>query len=557
MIVRWIVVSGVEEVGRNLHLLEVDRELYIVDCGVRFGTFREPGVEYIIPDFSYILENAHRLRGVFFSHAHEDHIGAFPFLLTQLGKKLDKDSRLRVFASPLTIELVKDDLGPKAELVDFVTLHPSSEIRVSDKLSVLPIHVNHSIPQSLALAFKTPEGTIIYTGDFRIDQNHPTMDTTDLRTFAFLGKRGVRLMLSDSTNADEEGFGTSEMKVRESLSRVFMEHPSSRIIISVFASHVSRIELILSLAKRYGRVVAVDGRGLIRITEIARRLGFLSGYEDVLVSLRDISNLPPKAQVILSTGTQGEPLSALTRMAFDRHRHIKVGKGDVVVISADPIPGNERAVFDVINRLIKKGAHVVYSEYLMVHASGHASAEELRLLLNLVKPDYFVPIHGEVRQLVAHKRIAVETRAVSDESKVLVPEPGDAIELLNGKVFFRKRFITPSTVLVDGDVIDISAELIDERKKLASEGMLVVIFRLDRRGKIHLFDIISKGAFWGDEGDREKIKQFLSSVAGDIAYRPDLTISQKEELIKNKLLGKISSLWRHKPQIEVRIIPPA
>ncbi len=550
--VKWIVISGVDEVGRNCHLLETERELYIVDCGVRFGSFKEPGIEYIIPDFSYIVAHADKLRGAFFSHAHEDHIGAIPYLLKALDGKIDT---LNIYGAPLTLEMLKDYAGGSSSVTsNFVPLYPREEVKVSRELSLLPIHVNHSIPHALSFAFFTSEGPIIYTGDFKIDQNHPTMETTDLFTFAKLGESGVKLLLSDSTNADEPGFGTSEMMVREGLEKVFSTYTDKRIIISVFASHVSRIELIMSLAKKFGRVVALDGRGIVKTTKLARKLGFLADYDDIIVSLSDIQALPPSSQVILMTGTQGEPLSALTRMAYEKHRFIRLQPDDVVVISADPIPGNERAIFDVINRLFRKGVEVVYSEYFLVHASGHASMEELRLMLNLVKPEYFVPIHGERRQLVAHKRLALQTRAVPSDN-IIILERGDAIILENGGATIRKREAAAREILVDGGVVDIATTTVEERKALSKEGILVAIFTIDRKNKARLYDLIVKGVYIGDTSEFEKLKQFISSAAGAIISRPDLTLAQKQDMVKEKILERFVEKWRQRPNVEVRIIP--
>ncbi len=550
--VKWIVVSGVDEVGRNCHLLETERELYIVDCGVRFGSFKEPGIEYIIPDFSYIVAHADKLKGAFFSHAHEDHIGAIPYLLKALEGKIDT---LNIYGAPLTLEMLKDYAGSSPSIrANFVPLYPREEINISKELSLLPIHVNHSIPHALSFAFYTSEGSIIYTGDFKIDQNHPTMETTDLFTFAKLGENGVKLLLSDSTNADEPGFGTSEMMVREGLEKVFSTYTDKRIIISVFASHVSRIELIMSLAKKFGRVVALDGRGIVKTTKLARKLGFLADYDDIIVSVSDIQALPPSSQVILMTGTQGEPLSALTRMAYEKHRFIRLQSDDVVVISADPIPGNERAIFDVINRLFRKGVEVVYSEYFLVHASGHASMEELRLMLNLVKPEYFVPIHGERRQLVAHKRLALQTRAVPSDN-IIILERGDAVILENGGATVRKREAAAREILVDGGVVDIATTTVEERKALSKEGILVAIFTIDRKNKARLYDLIVKGVYIGDTSEFEKLKQFISSAAGAIISRPDLTLAQKQDMVKEKILERFVEKWRQRPNVEVRIIP--
>ncbi len=550
--VKWIVVSGVDEIGRNCHLLETEDSLYIVDCGVKFGTFKEPGIEYIIPDFSYILENAHKLKGAFFSHAHEDHIGAVPYLLNALSGKINK---LSIYTAPLTMEMLKDYLKGKHGIsIDLKPIYPRKYIQIDKSLGLLPIHVNHSIPHALSLAFSTSEGKIIYTGDFKIDQNHPTMETTDLHTFARLGEEGVKLLLSDSTNADEPGFGTSEMRVREGLEKVFAKYTDRRIIISVFASHVSRIELIMSLAKKYGRIVAVDGRGIIKITELSRKLGFLADYDDIIVSSQDALSLPPQSQVIISTGTQGEPLSALSRMAFDKHRLIKLQPQDVVVISADPIPGNERAIFDVINRLFAKGVEVVYSDYFLVHASGHASMEELRLLINLIKPEYFVPIHGERRQLVSHRNLAIETRTVKEENTFIL-ERGDAFVLREGKATIEKSFIKAREILVDGGVVDVSSSVINERLDLSKEGIIVIIITLDRRNKARLFDLIIKGVYLGDDNAISSLRQYISTTAGEIVSRPDLTIKQKEGMMKEKIRSRIFSKWRQAPHIVVRVVP--
>lgn len=550
--VRWIIISGVDEVGRNCHLLETDNEMYVVDCGVKFGSLLEPGVDYVIPDLKYIIDRAKKLKGIVLSHAHEDHIGGLPYLLRALKGRVDS---LRIYGAPLTLEFVKEYLNLKYDIsIESYPLYPREEINLGKQVKILPIHVNHSIPHALALAFKTSDGTIIYTGDFKIDQNHPTMDTTDLFTFAKLGEEGVQLLLSDSTNADEPGFGTSEMKVREGLESVFSKYGDKRIIVSVFASHVSRIELVLSLAKKYGRVVAVDGKGIVKITELAKNLGFLADYDDVMVSLNELLSLPPKSQLILSTGTQGEPLSALTRMAYGKHRFIKLNSSDVVVISADPIPGNERAVFDVINQLFRIGVEVVYSEYFLVHASGHASREELRLILNLVKPTYFIPIHGERRQLVAHANIASETHAV-DEKNIFMLERGDALLLEKGEATLEKNVASSRDILVSGKIADLSQEVVEERYSLARNGLILAIFNLDRKNRAKLYDLIMYGVpIKTVESDYMKFKQYVSSTAGELVPRPDLTIIQKERLMAEKIISKLASTWGIKPNVEVRIV---
>ena len=400
--IRMIPLGGLNEIGKNMTLYECMGDMILIDCGNTFPDSEMFGVDLVIPDFTYVLENKDKIKGVVITHGHEDHIGALPYLL--------KEVNLPVYATTLTKGLIENKLqehtlkGPARINV----MKPGDKIKLGC-MTVVPIHVNHSIPDAVGLAIESPAGVIITTGDFKIDYTPPQGETTDLGTFARYGQKGVLALLADSTNAERRGSSASEKTVGQSFAGFFEQAEGKRIIIATFASNIYRIQQILDLAIQHKRKVCVSGRSMIKNIQMAFELGYLKAPENVVIEPENVKDYEPGQIVLITTGSQGEPLSALSRMAGGTHRQFSVGVNDFIIISATPIPGNEKMVTKVVNGLLKLGAEVIYESMYDVHVSGHAYQEELKLMLNLVKPKFFIPVHGEYKHLKRHALIAEST----------------------------------------------------------------------------------------------------------------------------------------------------
>jgi ribonuclease J len=469
---RVIPLGGLDEIGKNMTVLEYGNDMVVIDAGIMFPDDDHPGVDLILPDYSYVVRRKDKLRAIVITHGHEDHTGALPYLLKEVGESVP------VLGTKLTLGLIAGKLEEHR-----IKKPKLREVRAGGHVNIGPfgfdfIPVNHSIPDGVALFIRTPVGNVLHTGDFKLDQTPIDGRLTDYGALAAAGKKGVRLLMSDSTNAESAGITKSEATVGAALRDIFAS-ADQRIIVASFASHIHRVQQVCDAAVAVGRKVVVTGRSMVNNTKIARQLGYLSIAEDDLLDAYAMGDLPPERVVVLSTGSQGEPLSALARMANNDHRTVTIESGDTVVISATPIPGNEKAVSRVINRLSKAGADIVHKGNAPVHVSGHAAAEELKLMLNLVQPECFVPIHGESRHLSAHAELASLT-GVPDEN-IFVMATGDCLEITEDTVRLGER-VESGVVYVDGLTVgDIGQLVIRDRQLLARDGVATVIVAIDRQ----------------------------------------------------------------------------
>ena len=528
--VQVIPLGGLEEIGKNMTVIRCDGQAIIVDCGMAFPDDDLLGVDAVIPDFSYLGEIEDEIQGLVLTHGHEDHIGGIPFLLHEYS--------IPIFGTALTIGLVenklKEDGFVQSNLLHTVPV--GSTIRLG-KFTVEMIHMNHSIPDSSALAITTPGGVIIHTGDFKIDYTPVFEKTADLARLGEYGKKGVLALLCDSTNAERPGNSVSESHVGESFEALFSRTEGKRVIIATFSSNVQRIQQIIDFAENHNRKIAVSGRSMIGTVELAQRLGYLHYKEKTLIAIEDISKYRPQDLVIITTGSQGEPMSALSRMAAGTHRQVSITENDFIIISATPIPGNEKTVTSVINSLLKLGSDVIYESMYEVHASGHACQNEIKLMLSLIRPKYYMPVHGEYKHLLKNAEIAYDLGY--DKKHVLLAEIGDVVS-------FRERsasvtgYVESGRVMVDGiGVGDVGTAVLRDRQHLASEGMVVIVCSIDENNGnlISGPDIISRGFIYMKESEEliDDVKKAASAVLNRFAgknkrRRNELKSALREEV---------------------------
>ena len=480
-----IPLGGLGEIGKNLTVYEYENEIIIVDCGMAFPDEEMLGIDLVIPDFTYLEENKEKIKGLFITHGHEDHIGAVPYLLQKLN--------IPVFATRFSMALIENKLAEK-NLLNSAKLNivKPGDIVAAGIMSVEFIYVNHSIPDSCALAIHTPAGVVIQTGDYKVDYTPTRGGIIDLARFGELGNKGVLALLSDSTNAERPGSTPSERVVGESFDVLFKNGADKRIIVATFSSNVHRVQMVIDSAVKFGRKVAVSGRSMEQVVAKALELGYLEAPEGTVVSLDAINKMPEEEVCIVTTGSQGEPMSALTRMSTGDHRKVNITSRDLVIISAYPIPGNEKYVGKVVNELMKLGAEVVYERYSQIHVSGHACQDEQKLMLALTKPQYFIPVHGEYKHLKKHSELAVQMGM--SEDNVVIPELGRVIEVsVNG--INDASTVTAGAVLVDGlGVGDVGNVVLRDRKHLGEDGIMVVSVTLGDKGTILSGpDILSRG----------------------------------------------------------------
>lgn len=503
-----IPLGGLHEIGKNMTVIEYRDDIIIVDCGMTFPEDEMLGIDVVIPDVTYLVENKNRIRGLVLTHGHEDHIGAIPYVV----KKLDMD----IYGTPLTIGLLENKY--KEHNLSKKRLHVvnAGDTVKLGKMEVEWIRVNHSIPDSTALAIKTPLGYVYHSGDFKIDMTPISGKPIDLARISEIGRKGVVAMIGESTNVLREGYTMSESKVGETFNRLFMQLTENRIIIATFASNVHRVQQIINSAEKYGRRVVLSGRSMVNVTETAVRLGQLKVKKGTLVDIRDMSKYDDSELVLITTGSQGEPMSALTRIAYGEHRKIRLTPNDAIILSANPIPGNETDVSKVINRLLESGAEVICETLSEIHVSGHACQEELKLILNLVNPKYFIPAHGEVRHQMKHAEIA-EQMGIKPEN-IFIMENGNCLEI--GQDGAKLVGDVPSgNVLVDGlGIGDVGNIVLRDRKHLAEDGLVIVVVSISSSGEIISGpDIISRGFVYvresGDliEDSKSVVKKVLDS----------------------------------------------
>lgn len=484
--VRMIPLGGVGQIGKNMMLLEIGEDMLIIDAGVMFPEDDQLGIDLVIPDFEYVVENKERVKGIVLTHGHEDHIGALPYLF--------KEINAPVFGTKLTLGLLEGKLKEHNLLKDrkLKVVNPGNMINVGP-FEVEFVRVNHSIADTCALAIHTPLGAIVYASDFKFDQTPIYGDVADFHKFAELGDSdpGVLALFSDSTNVEREGFTLSEKIVGETIDDIF-RGARERIIVATFASNIHRLRQIFESAFKYNRKVAITGRSMINNVKIARKLGYITIPDDMLVNIRDCSELPDNRVVLLTTGSQGEPMAALTRMARGDHYHINIKEGDTVTISASAIPGNEKLIGQTINQLFDRGANVIYEDVSGVHVSGHASQEELKLLMNLTKPKYFIPTHGEYRHLHRHASLAEEVGIPRDN--IYIADLGDVIQFSEDEIK-KVDSINAGDVLVDGlGIGDVGNIVLRDRRLLSEDGIIIVVLTIDNNGQILSGpDIITRG----------------------------------------------------------------
>lgn len=486
--------GGLNEVGKNFTLFECGNDMIIVDCGMAFPDGDMLGVDLVLPDFTFVERNAANIRGIVLTHGHEDHIGALPYLL--------KKVNLPIYGTPFTLALVDSKLKEHGlqGTVKSIVVNPGQHI-LFGCMDVEFIHVNHSIPDAVAVAIHSPAGVVIHTGDFKIDCTPAQGEMIDLGRFAQLGKEGVLALLSDSTNAERGGYTKSESKVNDSFDRLFKRAEKSRIIIATFASNVSRVQQIINCAVKYGRKVALSGRSMVNVMTIGEEMGYLDVPKGVLIDIDMINRYPKEQIVLVTTGSQGEPMSALTRMAFADHRKVEVGPGDFIIISARPIPGNEKTIGNVIDELLKRGCEVEYGSMYEVHVSGHACQEELKLMQSIVRPKYFIPVHGEQKMLRTNASLAYSMGR--DPQSVFIGDNGDVVEL-NEDYMKRLAPVPAGRILVDGlGVGDVGSIVLRDRKHLAEDGLIVVVCTLssDDGHVISGPDVVSRGFVYVRESE--------------------------------------------------------
>ena len=487
-----IPVGGLNEIGKNMTLLEYDDEILIIDCGMSFPDDEMLGIDVVIPDFSYLIANREKIKGLVLTHGHEDHIGAIPYLL--------RDLKVPVYGTRLTIGLVKNKLEEHEIIGDLKTINAGDRFMVGRYFEVEAIRTTHSIADSICMAIKTPQGVVFHSGDFKIDYTPVDGDPIDLGKLAEIGDLGVKLMLCDSTNATRPGFTRSEKVVGQTLENIFRT-AKNRIIIATFSSNVHRVQKIIENAVLCGRKVAVSGRSMEKVVKLAIELGYLNIPDGVLVDLKMTRDIPDDQLVIITTGSQGEPMSALSRIASGEHKGVKLKPGDMVILSSTPVPGNEKSVSNVVNKLFEAGADVIYSDIAEIHVSGHACQEELKLLHSLIKPEFFMPVHGEFRHLISHARLA---EAVGeDKENIFILENGDVLNIDGDKAFVEKNVIDADAILVDGlGVGDVGNIVLRDRKHLSQSGLIIVVAAIASEGYVVSGpDIVSRGFVYVKENE--------------------------------------------------------
>ena len=511
---RVIPIGGLHEVGKNCTLVEYGNDMIMIDCGLTFPDDEMLGVDIVIPDFTYVEENKHKLRGIFVTHGHEEHVGAIPYFL----KNIDTN----VYTSKLTKGLLENKFkehGLNSNKIKMVNVNNTVK---AGSLSCEFIRVSHSIPDACAIAVKSPVGTILFTGDFKMDFTPIDNDPTDIQRLAELGKKGILALFADSTNVEREGFSLSEKVVGETFVKIFGQ-AKSRIIVATFASNLHRVQQIITAAEKYNRKVALSGRSMLNNVRIANELGYLKIKKNTLIDMKAIKKYADDELVILSTGTQGEPLSALTRMANKEHKQISLNETDMVILSSSAIPGNEMAINTTINNLTKIGCKIIYSSLAKVHASGHACQEEIKLMYQLTTPKYLIPAHGEIRQLQKHSDIAQDMGQAKEN--IFILENGDIVEFTKKSAGIKGK-VQAGNVLVDGSGIgDVGNIVLKDRKHLSEDGLMVVSITFDRHTQELLAgpEIVSRGFVYVKEN------QDIIENAKDVVLR-SINKCKKEDI---------------------------
>ena len=538
--------GGLNEIGKNITVVECQDDIILVDCGMAFPDGDMLGVDLVIPDFSYVEQNYERVRGIVLTHGHEDHIGGLPFLLAKVNVPL--------YGTPLTLGLVENKLREHSLInkTKLNVVNAGDTIKLGC-MEVKFIHVNHSIPDAVAFAIKTPGGTIVHTGDFKIDCTPISGDMIDLSSFARVGDEGVLALLAESTNAERSGYTPTEMMVSESLDSLFKKAENYRIIIATFASNVNRVQQIINCAEKYGRKVAFSGRSMVNYMDVAKRLGYLQLPDNILIDIDMLNKYMPEQVVLVTTGSQGEPMSALSRMAYSDHRKVMVGEGDFIIISANPIPGNEKTVGNVVDELLKRGCKVIYESMYDVHVSGHACQEELKIIHRLVKPKFFIPVHGEQKHLRKHAELA-EFLGM-DKKHIFIGDIGSTVEITDDGMKEVGK-VPAGKVFVDGlGVGDVGSIVLRDRKHLGQDGLIIIVASLDVYDG-HVIsgpDIVSRGFVYvrESEGLLDEVRALALDILEDCAEKN----IHEWGIIKNRIKDEISKLISHRTRRSPMILP--
>ncbi len=543
--IHYTVLGGLDEIGKNMAVFEYGDDAFIIDCGMSFPDEDLLGVDVVLPDFSYAVKIKDKIRGIFITHGHEDHIGALPYLL--------KEMNIPVFAAELTIALIDSKLKEHglSGKVNLNVVKTGGVITVSKDISVEFVAVNHSIPDAMALAIKTPLGYVVHTGDFKIDTTPVMGPMIDLARFGQLGNEGVLALMADSTNAERPGYTPSERVVGESFANLFRRAQNKRIIVATFSSNLPRIQQIMTASAQDGRKVAVSGRSMINFVSIAQELGYLHIPEDLLIDIDEINHYPKDRVTLITTGSQGEPMSALSRMAFSDHRKVEVGHDDYIIISATPIPGNEKTVGKVINELMKRGCEVVYEKMYDVHVSGHACQEELKIIHGLTKPKFFIPVHGEQKHLYKHAGLARMMGMPSQN--VLITSIGHTIELTADKMAVVGT-VQAGRVLVDGlGVGDVGSIVLRDRKHLAEDGIIVVVASVDSAtgDLVSGPDVVSRGFVYVREAESliDEIKTVAYRALEDCCRNPHCDWATMKTRVRDDLSRMLFQKTKRSPMI--------
>ncbi len=541
-----MLLGGLCEIGKNLTVIEYEDDIIVIDCGLAFPDEDMLGIDLVIPDITYLEKNSDKIRGILLTHGHEDHIGAIPYVLRTINPP--------IYGTPLTLGILENKLEESGLLsqANLITVTPGSRV----KLGVFDaefIRVNHSIPDACCIAIKTPVGVVMHTGDFKLDVSPIDGEMMDLTRIGEYGREGVVLLMCESTNVERAGFTPSERRVGSSLDQIFRSNTDRRVIVATFSSNVHRVQQIIDVSVRYGRKVAITGRSMTNVVGAAVRLGYMNVQEGTLIDISEIGRHPANKLTIITTGSQGEPMSALYRMAFSEHSMVQLTSGDLVVLSSHAIPGNELLVGRIINEMYKRGVNVYHDE-AEVHVSGHACQEELKLMHALVKPKYFVPIHGEYRHLMQHKELAEFMGTPA--SNIFVLNIGDVIEIGHDKKCRRAGNVPSGHVLVDGyGVGDVGNIVLRDRRHLSSDGLIVVVATVDETANevVSGPDIISRGFVYVRES--EELMEEMRNIAADVLRETVESGATEWNLIKNNLKDVLTKYIYSKTKRKPMILP--
>jgi ribonuclease J len=544
--IKIIPLGGLNEIGKNMTVFECSNDMFILDCGLAFPDADMPGVDIVIPDFTYVERNSEKLRGIVLTHGHEDHIGGLAYFL----KKIN----VPIYGTKLTLGLVEGKLKEHGLFgkVQLNVIEPKKTIKMGC-MAVEFIKVNHSIPDAVGMAIHTPAGIVVHTGDFKVDYTPIDGQTIDLARFGELGNRGVLALMADSTNAERPGYTHTERTVGESFDKLFKQAEGKRIIIATFSSNIHRVQQIINCAERYGRKIAIFGRSMINVINTAIELGYLHAPKGIIIDIESMNRYESEKIVLITTGSQGEPMSALTRMAMNDHKKVNITPLDFIIISATPIPGNEKYVTRVVNELMKSGAEVVYEAMYEVHVSGHACQEELKLMLALTKPKFFIPVHGEYKHLKKHADLALQMGIPREN--IMIASIGNVIETDGNKMNVVSQ-VPSGRVLVDGlGVGDVGSIVLRDRKHLAQDGLIIIVIGIDRSVNAVVAgpDIISRGFVYVRESEELIVE--AKNLLQDTLAKCSTAELKEWNTLKGKLRDALSDYIYQKTKRSPMILP--